>query len=64
MKTTPTIKFIRPDHEWFETDLDTLGIDQTVINHYGSLENVLDDVVTWPEFANNRYIFYEIIWPD
>lgn len=64
MKTTPTIRFTRPDGEWFETDLDSLGIDDTIINHYGSLNQVLDEVITEPEFVNNRFIFYEIIWPD
>jgi hypothetical protein len=62
MKTATAIKFIRSDNEWFETDLDSLGIDQTIINHYGTLEFVLDDVIKSPEFVENNYISYEIIW--
>lgn len=63
MNTTPTIRFIRSDGDWFETDLDSLGIDDVIIEHYGSLESVLDDVVTQDDFVKNLYFSYKIIWP-
>ena len=63
MNTTPIIRFIKSaSDDWFEADFDDLGIDQVIINHYGSLEQVLDDVITEPEFVKNGYNSYQIIW--
>lgn len=63
MTHSPTIKFHRSDpNDWFEASLDELGIDQTIIEFYGSLQAVLDDVVLQPEFVDNGFIFYKIIW--
>ena len=63
MKTTPTIRFINSvSDSWFEAEFDDLGIDQIIINHYGSLEQVLDDIISQPEFINNGYNSYRIIW--
>lgn len=63
MKTTPIIRFNKSDSDsYFEADFDDLGIDQVIINHYGSLEQVLDDVVSQPDFVKNGYNSYQIIW--
>jgi hypothetical protein len=61
MNNNHTVKFSRLNGEYFLTTLADLGIDQQIIDHYGSLSAVLDDVVTDDNFVSNGFILYDII---
>lgn len=59
--TLTTIRFSRDNGDYFECNLDDLGIDQQIIDYYGSLSLALDDVVAQQNFIDNGYIFYDIV---
>lgn len=59
--TLTTVRFSRDNGDSFDATLDDLGIDQQIIDHYGSLDAVLSDVVTQKIFIDNGYIFFDIV---